>query len=247
MQIVINEILTKYDDLGHKDSKNILLILHGWGRSINDWYKVSEELLNDYRIILLDLPGFGGTENPDDSFTIYDYADFVKSFLEKKNIDKCILMGHSFGGRIGLILSSTTNLITKLVLVDAAGIEKKELFVTAKIVFAKTGKRILGKFLPKKIVNKIIDKLGSNDYLNAKELKEIFKTVVSQDLSHHLKDIKIPTLIIWGEKDTVLPISHALYFKNEISTAVLRVVWGADHFPFLEKHTEFMSVLKEEL
>ena len=97
------------------------------------------------------------------------------------------------------------------------------------------------------MLNKIINTLGSSDYNNAKEMREIFKTVVSQDLSHHLPDVSCPTLIIWGENDKEVPLEHAKRYRDKINDSVLRVVWSTGHFPFLEKHEDFMQILKDEL
>lgn len=241
MQIVIRDILVNYEVLG--ESEKTLLILHGWGRSINEWIPTAMDLSSDFKVILLDLPGFGITNRPKESFEIFDYAEFVKDFLLKLEIDKCILIGHSFGGRIGLILSvSPDKLVEKLILVDSGGIEKNKLSVKL-IRLIIPARRLFPNFIQKKI-KKVI---GSSDYNSSGEMRDIFIKVVNQDLSFLFKKIKIPTLIIWGEKDKVLNVDIAKEFKAGIVNSKTRIVWGAGHDPHLQKSDQFVEILKDEL
>jgi len=125
-QVVIEGILTNYQVFG--DGKETLLILPGWKRSISEWAIVAKSLSSKYKVVLLDLPGFGATTLPKSTFGVFEYADFVKSFLIKIKIDKCVVLGHSFGGRLGIILATDEKIVDKLILVDAGGIEKKSLY-----------------------------------------------------------------------------------------------------------------------
>ena len=135
MQTVVDGILTHYEILGH--GKQHLLILHGWKRSLTEWLPVASQLGDQYKVILLDLPGFGQTPRPEKTLSIYDYAEFVKHFLGKLEIKKTTLLGHSFGGRIGIILGAKTDLLNALILVDSAAIEKKNTLVTFQIAINK--------------------------------------------------------------------------------------------------------------
>lgn len=242
MQTAIGNILTNFEILG-KENTQAFVILHGWGRNILDWIPVAKVLSSRYRVILLDLPGFGGTILPSDTVMgTYDYAEFTKSFLEKIGVRKPILLGHSFGGRIGMVLGSEKGLISKLILVDSAGIEQKSLRVILIGFFYK----IIKRFLPEHI-NKIIRaRLGSEDYANAGLLRKILVKVVNEDLRNLLPKIKIPVLIIWGDKDINQYVKYAKIKRDEISGAKLRIVWGAGHNPHYEKPSEFIQILEEE-
>ena len=241
MQAVVDGLLTHYEVIG--DKPKTILILHGWMRSLNEWIPVAKKLSDDYTVILLDLPGFGGTALPEKSFSIYDYAEFVAHFLQKREIKKITLVGHSFGGRIGIILGAKTDLITNLVLVDAAGVEKRTLFAKIKISFFKFAKL----FLSKKLTNKLRNKLGSRDYKSAGAMRDIFIKVVNEDLSYLLPKIAIPTLLIWGNKDSEVAEWKTKKMKRLIKNSKLRVVWGSDHSPHLEKPKEFMEILDDYL
>lgn len=231
MQKVVGGQLVNYEILG--TGKKNLIILHGWGGSLQEWMPVAKRLETGYKVWLLDFPGFGGSPRPKTDWNIYDYANFVRDFIKDLKIKDPIVMGHSFGGRVAILLKAK-----KLVLVDAAGLEFKSLKA-----------RVFGwgadylKWIPQNIKNIF----GSPDYKSAGNMRKIFVKVVNQDLSHEMSKIKCPTVIIWGEKDMVLPLSQAKIIKNLIKGSVLRVVWGADHWPHLSKPSEFLEILSEYL
>ena len=127
----------------------------------------------------------------------------------------------------------------QLLLVDAAGIEKKNLWLKLKVIVAK----VLKPIIPQSIVRRFL----RGDYAESGEMKEIFKKVVSQDLVNLLPKIKIPTTIIWGEFDRILPISHAKILHSKIKNSKLRIVWGAAHDPHLEKREQFLEILSHML
>ncbi len=246
MQIVINQILTNYQILEHKNPKGTMVILHGWGRSFNDWIPTAKYYNKNYKVILLDLPGFGGTAKPETDYSIYDYADHFEAFCKKLDSKDIIFMGHSFGGRIGIISASRLDLIKKLILIDSGGIEKKGRKVKIKRFIAHMLKPLV-QILPRNISNKIIEKFGSSDYNQAGKMKEILRKTIDEDLTPLLKKIKSETLIVWGSKDTVLPISHAKKMNKEISNSELRIVWTAGHHPHFDKPNEFLEILDEFL
>ena len=244
MQIVVDGLLTSYQVLGK--GKKTILILHGWQRSYPEWLPIARQLGEAYKVILLDLPGFGQTPRPKESFSIYDYATFVTHFLDKLENKKVTLIGHSFGGRIGIILPAKTDSLDKLVLVDAAAVEKKSLWMQFRIAINKLA------ILPVKIlfpnqVEKLKKGFGSDDYQTAGKMRDIFIKTVNEDLTPLLHRIKTPTLVIWGEKDSTRPITEGIFIKNSIAHARLRVVWGAGHSPYLEKQNEFMEILEDNL
>lgn len=231
MQKVIGGQLVNYEVQG--SGRKNLLILHGWGGSLAEWLPVAKRLEISYKVWLLDFPGFGGSPKPSFDWSIYDYADFIKEFIKEFNIKDSIVMGHSFGGRVAILLKAE-----KLVLVDAAGLEFKSL--KAKIFG-------LGSDYIKWVPQNIKNIFGSPDYKSSGSMRKIFVKVVNQDLSKEMTEVKCPTVIIWGEKDMVLPIIQAKKIKELIRGSVLRVVWGADHWPHLSKQTEFLEILNDYL
>src|SRR5579862_7722800 len=149
MQIVVDGLLTNYERLGNKAQK--LLILPGWMHSVDEWIPIGKQLSDKYEVILLDLPGFGKTQRPEITYSIYAYADFVEHFLDKLEIKQTTLMGHSFGGRLGIILASKTTKVSNLILVDSPAVEKKNNATKLLITINKLLILPVKLFFPKKI------------------------------------------------------------------------------------------------
>lgn len=245
-QIVVDNILTNYEHIGSSENPT-LLILPGWMCRSSDWILVAKNLVDTHNVLILDFPGFGLTQKPDSSWDTYDYASYVEKFLAKLEIKKCNILAHSFGGRVATVLAANTKLIDKLILVDAAGYEKKDLTTKIKLFIYLKIKKIF-KFIKKgEFSNFFKNKLGSEDYKNARGMRDIFVRIVNQDLSDLMQKIKIPALIIWGEYDDVLNIKRARIMKKLIPNSILRIVWNAKHFPYLEKPNEFTKIIKEFL
>lgn len=240
MQIIVNGVLTNYQKVG-TGNKN-LLILHGWGRSLNEWLPIARQL-NNYTSYIIDLPGFGSSPRPQESWTIYNYAEFVETLIKKLEIEEPVLVGHSFGGRIGIILGTKKDIVSKLILVDAAGIEKRSTTTKIKISLFKTSKL----FLPKPLVLKFRNILGSPDYKTAGHMRDIFLKTINEDLTYLLPKINMETVLIWGNNDKEVPLWKAKLMRKLIPHATLRIVWGAGHSPELEKPREFMDILKDYL
>ena len=241
MKIVIDGIITNYNQIGEGDRN--LLILHGWGRSYTEWLSVANSI-KGYKITLIDLPGFGDSEEPYKAFDIFEYSKFVSDFLKKIEIKDCIILGHSFGGRIGTILAmQEPKLVKKLILVDSGGIEERSLKTKIKITLFKIIKPFKI-FVP----NRIIKMFGSSDYkaTNGK-MRESFVKIINHDLRYLFSRIKQPVSIIWGSDDHVLPAFYVKIYKSYIPQSIIRIVWEADHSPYLSKPQDFIEILKEEL
>ncbi len=239
MQIVVNGVLTNYQITGN--GKKTLVILHGWQRSLNEWLPLARRYGETYTSVLVDLPGFGGTALPHSAYSIYDYAAFVQSLLDKLEIKHYSLLGHSFGGRIGIVMATQTDDLETLFLVDAAGVEKRSPAAQVKISFFKIAKI----FLPTRFVKKLRRMLGSRDYNAAGPLREIFLKVINEDLTPLFPKIKQKTYLIWGEKDPEVPMWKAKLMRRLIPDSKLRIVWRAEHSPHLEKPREFFEILDE--
>ncbi len=241
MQTIINGLLTNYKVYGEENNQAVV-ILHGWGRSLTEWEGVADYLASSYKLVLVDLPGFGGTVAPKEPYGVVDYAHFIESLLAKLSIKHCTLVGHSVGGRIAIVLG-TSNLVSKLILVDSAGIEKKKIAYKAFLRVAK----LMAKLFPLKVVRKVKTMLGSADYNAAGELRETLVKIVNEDLSPVLPKITKPTLVVWGSNDSVLPVDMTTFFKSAIPDCVVRIIWGAGHDPHLDKPTDFINIVMEFL
>ncbi|MFA6551596.1 MAG: alpha/beta hydrolase, partial [Patescibacteria group bacterium] len=200
-----------------------------------------------YNIYALDFPGFGQSDTPKNNFYLKDYADTVESFIKKNNLENIIIIGHSFGGSIGIkIAADNPKYLKKLALVDSAGIRKNSKINIKKII-AKILKPIFKLSFLKSTRVKIYQAMGAEDYLATPQLQKTFVNIVAEDLTVLLPKIKVPVLLVWGENDKDTPIEHARVMEREIPNAKLIIFEGAGHFSFLDKEDEFINNLQKFL
>jgi pimeloyl-ACP methyl ester carboxylesterase len=245
MQIVIENVLVHYEVFGKKGKdKKTILILHGWGRTSADWRESAQKLSEKQKVIILDLPGFGNSTIPgNETWGIFEYAEAIEKFVRKLNLKNLILMGHSFGGEISLTIAAKNPAYLKnLILVDSAGVDQANLLTKIKIKAFRLGKMLP---LPKNLYENLVRRFGSATYAAAGKLRSSFKKIENQDISNLIPSIKIPTLIIWGEKDRVLLVSWGQKIRKLITNSTLRIVWGAGHHPHLEKPEKFLEIVNE--
>lgn len=226
-----------------------VLLLHGWGCN-NDIFATLQTLLSQkYKVYNFDFPGFGSSEEPDSVWGTEEYTQMIENFVSDEKIVAPALVGHSFGGRISIIFASRND-VSRLVLVDAAGIKPKRPFkYYYKVYSFKLLKWLCNTFLTKKKAKKIIDARrkgsGSSDYNNASPMmRAILSKVVNEDLTNLLPLIKAPTLLFWGNLDTATPLSDAKTMERLIPDAGLVIAHGTGHFSFLENAGLFASVIK---
>lgn len=256
MEVNIKGLKIRYIVEG--EGKDILL-LHGWGGSIESFLPVFNSLKNyigekgnfNYRIWCLDLPGFGKSQIPSDNWGSYEYANFVKSFLDHFNIKKVILIGHSFGGRLSIILGAKyVDLVEKIILIDSAGIiPKRGLDYYIKVCLYKILKSFFLFFIKdkEKVSDKLSSLFGSKDYKKANKLRKNLVKVVNEDLQPLLKKIKCPVLIFWGENDKDTPLYMGKIMEKEIKDSGLVMLENAGHFSYLDNFYKFDLVLKKFL
>lgn len=226
-----------------------VLLLHGWGCTNAIFKDIQAVLSTNYKTYNFDFPGFGASGEPAEVWGVEEYTRMVEAFVKENNIKKPALMGHSFGGRVSIVYASR-NEVSKVVLVDAAGIKPKRPFKYYRKVYTfKFLKWLCNTFLPKDKAQAIIDKrrrgAGSSDYNNASPMmRAILSKVVNEDLKHLMPNIKAPTLLFWGDADTATPLSDAKTMEKLIPDAGLVIAHGTGHFSFLENPGLFTTVIK---
>ncbi|MEO6508938.1 MAG: alpha/beta hydrolase [Patescibacteria group bacterium] len=244
-KLILNNLLINYYYNEAQNPLKTLIFLHGWRSNSTLWFKIFPELLQNYQIYAVDLPGFGQSQVPTTPFTLQDYVDVATSFIQKLSLKKPILIGHSHGGRVGIKLSAAQpELLEKLVLVDSAGIKNDSTDVKLKKGVAKLVKPIFKLPFMKPVREKIYQKMGAEDYVATPEMTQTFLNVVNEDLSSLLSQIKIETLIIWGENDIDTPISFAHTMNEQIPHSKLAIIKDAAHYSFLDQPEEFLKPLK---
>lgn len=237
----IDSITVNYIDEG---AGEVILLLHGWGANITLYAGMIQVLQRNHRVIALDMPGFGRTQEPSEPWCVDDYVDFVLKFIDSFGISKLSVVVHSFGGRVFFKMNARENIpftIEKAVLIDSAGIlPKKSLWQKASLSCYKIGRAVMSTkvlhFLYPDAVDNMRRKRGSADYNNATPtMRATLVKVVNEDLEPLMHLVKCPTLLIWGDRDTATPLSDAKRMEELISDAGLVVCEGAGHFSFAEQ------------
>lgn len=247
-QIAVGNQIWNYEEIGTGVARarhaSPLLVLHGWGRSGAEWVSMARELSawSGRKVYVLDLPGFGGSTLPEVR-DIFEYSELVDKFCEYMKIEKVVLIGHSLGGRVGIVLTSKSPaLVEKLILIDPAGVKPKSI---KRMIFKAVA--IIFNWVPQGIRGKVSERVMDEDYRNSPTLRDLYKAVVRDDLKYYLPKIKRKTWVIWGEKDKILPLSLSDSYKKLLPYPIVRVIWGAGHDPHLSHSLVLKRVIEEAL
>lgn len=249
-EIEIDGLQLHYDDTG-KPEGNPVVLMHGWGCDHSTVKSIASILEPGMRVLNLDLPGHGKTPEPPEIWGVEEYTRLVENFITKLGLKKVTLIGHSFGGRISILLSSRNDNVRKVVLVDAAGVKPKhKIDWYVKVYFYKTLKHavpfILGRKQGQKVLEAYRKKSGSADYRNASPvMRAILSKCVNEDLKHVMPQIKAPVLLIWGADDTATPLSDAKTMERLMPDAGLVSFDGCGHYSFLDNPGGFRAVMRE--
>lgn len=247
--ICINGIRLHYEVSG-SDGGAPVVLMHGWGCDHSTVRSIASVLEPAMKVYNLDLPGHGKSQEPPEVWGIEEFTQTVEKFIEEEGIDNPVLIGHSFGGRIAILLSSRRT-VSKVVLVDAAGIKpKRSLKYYWKIYSFKAIKHlvnlIFGKEKGREIVDKMRGKSGSADYRNSSPvMRGVMSKCVNEDLKHVMGAIKAPVLLIWGENDSATPLSDAKTMERLIPDSGLVSFPDCGHYSFLDNPFGFRAVMKE--
>ena len=244
MNIPINGLNVHFQVFGEGPP---LLLLHGWGDSGSKWYVTAERLSEGRQVFLLDLPGFGGSDVPEEAWGVDDYRKVVEQFVSEMELDAPIVLGHSHGGKIACHFATAGNICSGLVLVASSGVDRRSFEKTLRIYLYKLMKQELllcGK-RGQKILDKLRNTMGSTDYRQAGSMRGTLVRVVNQKLFSILPSIRIPTLIVWGSEDTILDMKQAKIFRRLIPDSYIRVVWGSSHHPHLDAPVELAEIINE--
>ena len=246
-ETVINGININYTDEG---TGSTVLLLHGWGSSIDIWRPLINSLSGKLRFVALDFPGCGKSGMPAEPMDTDDYASLVLEFIKKLGLESFSMVGHSHGGRVIMKLAGTGAVSPeKIVFLDAAGIKPRRSFKKSiKVASYKTVRRILTlpglKNHTEDALNRARAHFGSSDYSNAPEvMRKTLVRLVNDDMTPLLKSIKCPTFLIWGDKDTATPLYMAHIIEKEVADTGLCVYNGCGHFAFIEQPGRTSAIL----
>ncbi len=239
-------MMLKYDVSGEGPA---MILMHGWGCNGSTVRSIADIAAEKHTVYNIDLPGFGKSSEPVSVWGVEDYTSMLEKFVSDLGIENPVILGHSFGGRVGILYASRNN-VDKLILVDAAGVKpKRSLKYYFKIYSFKAGKIISRIVLGKKKAESRIERMrkrnGSSDYSKASPMmRSILIKVVNEDLKYAMPSIKAPTLLVWGENDTATPLRDAKVMERLIPDAGLVSFPACGHYSFLDNHYQFAAVLR---
>lgn len=226
----VGDVRVRYMEEGSGNEGTPLLIVHGYNGSCDYWYPHTIPVLALERwVIALDLPG-NGLSGKLPEHTLDSYSAFVLDFLDALGLEKVDLIGHSMGGMIGIAAASRhPERFRKLVLIDSAGLPelvKRPWLAPIKMLGDSSLRQV--RYYPTFV------KIG----LRARTPREGLKIVRHESVAGMLANLSVPTLILWGSCDRVVPLEHGAYMAQHIPGARLAIIRGAGHMPFYEKPRE---------
>lgn len=225
-----------------------VLTLHGWGASLHNFWPVAGRL-TEYQVHLLDLPGFGQSDPPPQTWDVADYMRFVVAYLDDTKLGRVDVLAHSFGGRIALMLAAEhPERVHKMVLADSAGLRSRLSLRRRLLVLAAHGvefglKTLRLNALRARLQAGYSRRFASEDYRNAGALRETFLRVIEQDLSTYASRVQAPTVLIWGDQDQDTPLWQGRALERLIPDAGLIIFRGAGHFSYLQRLDDYVRIV----
>ncbi|MDE5592878.1 MAG: alpha/beta hydrolase [Clostridiales bacterium] len=214
----------------HGDTNTVVLFLHGWGGDLRSFAGAYKSVA-DWGVSCIN---FAFPKKVPSGWGVYEYAACVRDFLLEQGIDKPIIVGHSFGGRVAIILAAQ-GLAQKIMLVDSAGLKPK-FSLKKKIRIARYHHRVKR--------GKSLDGFGSTDYNNVDtDMRGVFVRIVNTHLDRLLPYIKCQTLIFWGKRDRDTPPYMAKKLLRGIENSALIMTDGG-HYSYLDSQYNFTMRLK---
>lgn len=229
-----------------------LVLMHGWGCTHDTVASIASAAARTHTVYNIDFPGFGASPEPPEVWGVEEYTRLIEGMTRKLGIESPVLIGHSFGGRVGILYASR-NKVDKLILVDAAGVKPRRSFrYYFKVYSFKTMKLMMRLFYGRKKAEARIEaqraRRGSADYASASpRMRAILSRCVNEDLRGEMPLIKAPALLIWGENDTATPMRDARIMERLIPDAGLVSFPGCGHYSFLDNPVQFAAVLNSFL
>ncbi|MFZ0418194.1 MAG: alpha/beta fold hydrolase [Candidatus Sulfotelmatobacter sp.] len=232
----------------------VVILLHGLGSVKEIWMANFGALAPKYHVYTIDQIGFGHSDKPLLEYKIATFVDFLQGFMQAQNIGKATLVGNSLGGWIALDFTiQHPAMVEKLVLVDSAGLASMRPPAVDLNASSLAGMRAIleSVFYNKQMVTDqtvlqvFTDHVRNNDAYTIQRMLAGLVTPQFEDTK--LASIRVPTLVVWGRQDELIPVAGGEKLRDGIAGAKLVVFDQCGHVPQLEKAAEFNQALLEFL
>lgn len=239
----VNNKILSYIEIG---AGQPIVFIHGWGRTGEDFMPLIESLNEGYRMIAIDLPGHGASEEPEGDLSLDGIAKTIAQLFVQLKIENPILVCHSYGARVAIKLAEQKVVTNKLVFTGGAGIEQKPFSFKVKVLHYKFMKLLVKTPFYKQYQADLFANSGSVDYKNASPvMKQVMSLAVSEDLTKSLPKIENQTLLFWGENDDATPLWHGQLMHEKIVNSTFISKPNLTHYAFLEASDEFNQTVKQ--
>lgn len=247
-----------------------LIFIHGLSGCWQNWLENIPYFARRHRVLAVDLPGFGDSPAPDWEVSVPNYGRFLLDFCEAVGVADCAIVGNSLGGFVATEAAiRQPGRFEQLILVSAAGVSsarlrKRPVAVVARMMAAgtplafKAQTRALLRSRARTIAfsgvfddpNRLRPELISEFFeggMRGESFVEALTGLAGYDFLHRLEEVEVPTLIVWGRKDRVVPARDALEFQRRLSNPELVVFDNCGHIPMAERPVRFNRLLEEFL
>jgi pimeloyl-ACP methyl ester carboxylesterase len=224
-------------------NRKVVLFLHGWGLSRDSWNTILPLLEKEYNVYAVDLPAFGDNIQEYKVFSLKDYVEFVEHFLTEKNIKKCIVVGHSFGGKVASLFTLEHHeQVEKLVLYSATlPLSVMPESIVRKIMKASvfTNPILLWSLIARGLKKK---KFSVMDF---KQITAIHRLVNSVNpFKDRLYQIKQPVLVMAGMFDYVSSLTYQKLLAKQFTNVQFEIFKRSTHLTHKEEKEKFVSILR---
>jgi pimeloyl-ACP methyl ester carboxylesterase len=239
-----------------------IVLIHGFGAALDWWDKITPALARQYRVIRLDLIGHGGTEAPASGYSIERQATLVQAVLDKNDVARAIVIGHSMGGAVATAFAAANpSRVDRLVLIDTPPKPETAFDLNTRLGLAP----IVGQFLWHMRTNAVLRQALSQGFAPGfpvpeafvRDLKQLtytaFRTAHRDSIAYVTQagtparlaelDPVPPLLVIFGTRDALIAPSSAKLYET-VRGAKIVMIDGAGHSPMVEKPEETLAVLK---
>lgn len=255
-------------DEGPRNDTVPIVLLHGTSSSLHTWEGWARALKDQRRVIRFDMPGFGLTgPSADNVYTIERYTRFVAALLDHLGVQRCVLAGNSFGGYVAWATSlATPGLVDKLILVDASGyrLQAAAIPIGFRIAMTPVLNRLAANTLPRyliaaslknvygdpaKVTEDLIDLYIAITLRegNRHALVERFKQAPPGEMARRIPEVNVPTLILWGGRDRLIPPEMAERFHHDIAGSQLKIFENLGHVPQEEAPARTVAAARQFL
>ncbi len=218
-------------DYHFNNKDNTILFLHGWQGDKNSFISSIKFFNHQYNTLSISMPPYKDSIIP---LTMDDYKNIVYTILKLLNLTHIIIICHSFGFRVALMLASTDIGISKIIITGGAGIKLKPHFF----------KKLTSQFNQILLLThpEYYSQIASSDYRDLSTIDKItFKNIVNKDLTNYLPLLNCPAFLFWGNNDTSTHVKITRIFKTFHPNCKIKIIKNGSHFCYLEHSQLFID------